>query len=240
MQRFAQILLLTFLVLPLAPLEAQLVPHVAEYKVRISVASGELRTELRQTDAGYSARHVLKPKGLSKLFASGSVTEAAEFAIEDGDVVPLRYESDDTLDDDEEEHARIRFDWQANEATGTFNDEPLVTPLERLTHDRISIQYALMHDLSNDSVDDRYRMFEPEKLRQVNVRLVGTKTVKVPAGRFEAIGIQHQAEGSSRAITLWCVEELGFLPVIIEQHRKGKLRVQAKLREYSPISTEAD
>ena len=92
---------MVLLALPVATLEAQLVPHAAEYKVRISAASGELRTELRQTDDGYAARHVLKPKGLAKLFARGSVTEVAEFAINGDDVVPLSYQTDDTLDDDE-------------------------------------------------------------------------------------------------------------------------------------------
>ena len=58
--------------------------------------------------------------------------------------------------------------------------------------------------------------------------------MKVPYGRFEATGIQHQAEGSSRITTLWVVEELGYLPVIIEQHRKGKLQVRAVLTDYQP------
>jgi len=63
---------------------------------------------------------------------------------------------------------------------------------------------------------------------------VGVKPVIVPFGRFEAIGIQHQATNSSRITTLWCVEELGYLPVLIEQHRKGKLRVRAVLTDYQP------
>ncbi len=239
MHRVARFFLLSLWMLPLASLQADLVPHTAEYKVKISVASGELRTELLPTGTGFVARHVLEPKGLAKLFVGGSVNEMAEFAIEDDDVVPLRYESDDTLDDDEV-HARVQFDWDAGEAVGTVNDEALVTPLAQLTHDRISIQYALMHDLGNDRMGSRYHMFEPDRLRVVNARTIGKREVRVPAGRFEAIGIQHQAENSSRVMTMWCVEELGYLPVIIEQHRKGKLRVRATLREYSPISTETD
>ncbi|MDH3752084.1 MAG: hypothetical protein OEU40_15990, partial [Gammaproteobacteria bacterium] len=58
----------------------------------------------------------------------------------------------------------------------------------------------------------------------------------VPAGEYEAVGIQHQAEGSKRVTTLWCVEELDYLPVIIEQHRKGKLRVRAVLNKYTPAA----
>ena len=124
-----------------------------------------------------------------------------------------------------------------------MNGEPLVTDLEALTHDRVSIQYALMNDLLNGRLDEHYRLFETDELRLLNVRSVGTRQIRVPAGRFEAIGIQHQAEGSSRATTLWCVEELGYLPVVIEQHRKGKLRVKATLKSYTTTaaaSAEAD
>ena len=56
---------------------------------------------------------------------------------------------------------------------------------------------------------------------------------------FRAVGIQHQAENSSRITTLWCVEELGYLPAVIERHRKGKLQMRALLKTYSPIETQA-
>jgi hypothetical protein len=78
-------------------------------------------------------------------------------------------------------------------------------------------------------------MYEVDKLRTVNIRNIGTRQVKVRAGKFEAVGIQHQAENSSRVTTLWCVAELDYLPVIIQQHRKGKLRVEATLETYSPV-----
>lgn len=230
-------------VLALPPLQAfaaaALTPHAAEYKVRISVVGGRLDTELQQTEGGYVARHAIAPAGLSKLLVRGSVSEVAEFGIGDLGVIPVSYQSDDTLDRDEV-HARVRFDWEANEAIGTLNDEELHTALEGLTHDRISIQYALMHDLLNDSLGSQYRMFEVDKLRVVNVEQLGSKQVKVPAGRFEAIGIRHQAENSSRVMTMWCVKELGYLPVIIEQHRKGKLRVRATLRNYTPGQISAE
>lgn len=217
----------------------ELTPHAAEYKVRISVVGGRLRTELSQTGGGYTARHAIEPTGLSRILARGSVVEVAEFSAGDSGVVPRTYQTDDTLDRDEI-HARVSFDWEANEATGTLNDGPLETALEGLTHDRISIQYALMHDLLNGRLDSEYRMFEVDELKHINVRSVGRKEVEVPAGRFLAVGIQHQSVGSSRVTTMWCVEELGFLPVIIEQHRKGKLRVRATLRRYTPVSAEQD
>ena len=89
-------------------------------------------------------------------------------------------------------------------------------------------------DLLNGAASDRYTMFEIDRLRPVNISILGEKVVKVDAGEFDVIGIRHQAEGSKRATTLWCAAELGYLPVVIEQHRKGKLRVRATLTDYTP------
>ena len=85
----------------------------------------------------------------------------------------------------------------------------------------------------NDIPETKY-LFDVDKMKVANVRNIGTKQIKVKAGRFEALGIQHQAVGSSRVTTLWCVEELGYLPVMIEQHRKGKLKFRASLLKYTP------
>jgi hypothetical protein len=102
----------------------------------------------------------------------------------------------------------------------------------------VSIQYEVMQDLLNGEASARYTMFEVDRLRPVNITTLGEKRVEVPAGNFDVIGIQHQAEGSKRITTLWCARELGYLPVIIEQHRKGKLRVRATLMEYEPDSAD--
>ena len=229
----AVLLLAASLLSTAALASVSLTPHTAEYSVKISVVSGRLRTELRATENGFVANHVIAPTGLSKLVASGAISETSEFTNGSDGVIPVAYRSNDSLSRDKV-RADIRFDWDANEASGTVNDEDVRAALEGLSHDRISIQYELMHDLLNDAPSEQYRMYEVDKQKTLNIRSVGTRRVKVPAGTYEAIGIQHQAENSSRITTLWCVRELDYLPVIIEQHRKGKLRVRATLKSYTP------
>ncbi len=226
-------LLLSLWVAVPAQASGSLTPHVAEYSVRMSVVSGRLRTELKATEAGYSAEHTIRATGMSRLVARGEITEVSEFGNGPDGLYPLAYRSNDTLSRDKS-RADIRFDWGSRQATGTVNGEVFEATLNGPLHDRVSIQYELMHDLVNGGPGTQYRMFETDEQKLLNIRSVGTKKVKVPAGSYEAIGIQHQAENSSRVTTLWCVKELGYLPVIIEQHRKGKLRVRAKLRSYSP------
>ncbi len=236
--RPARLLMLLVVVASLVSLPSmaatRLTPHQAQYGVKISVVSGELNTELALTDDGhYVATHVIAPTGLSKLVARGAIAEMSKFTDSGDGIIPVAYRSDDSLSRDKE-RADIRFDWDRNEASGTVNEQEMTRILEGLSHDRVSIQYQLMHDLLNDTAGTQYRMFEVDKLKTLNIRSIGTRAVTVPAGSFQAVGIQHQAENSSRVTTLWCVAELDYLPVIIEQHRNGKLRVRATLRRYSP------
>lgn len=213
--------------------EERLQPHTAEYKVDISVLGGVLRTELMETGNGYVARHVVKATGLSRVLAGGAITDLSEFETTRDGLRPTRFETDDTITRDKT-RAAIRFDWEAGQATGRVNGEDFAVDIDSLMFDRLSIQYELMHDLLNGRPSDRYVLFEVDEFKKLNIRMIGERQVEVPAGKFTAIGVQHQAVDSKRITTLWCVEELGYLPVIVEQHRKGKLRMRATLRKYEP------
>ena len=60
---------------------AALTPYKATYKVKVSVLSGLLHAELRATEQGYAARHVIVPTGMSRMFASGTIEETSSFSI---------------------------------------------------------------------------------------------------------------------------------------------------------------
>lgn len=217
-----------------AAAETALTPHSAIYKVKVSVAGGRLLTKLETNDGVYVATHTVEPTGFAKVLTRGHIQEIAEFRTTADGVIPLAYRSDDTLSRDKDQ-VDMRFDWRAGEARGTVNGAFVVSAIDGLAHDRVSIQYQLMYDLLNGGPAEQYVMYDIDKVQTIEVRNVGTKIVRVPAGRFEAVGIQHQAVGSKRITTLWCAEELGYIPVIIEQHRLGKLKARSVLAKYLPL-----
>lgn len=207
-------------------------PHRAVYKVKIKVVSGRLDTELKKTDGGYVAHHVIKPTGMARLLTRGTMDVTSVFESGTLGVRPIAFKSVDTIRDDPD--VDLNFDWTQNEAAGRVGEEDVVFELDGVSHDSVSIQYQLMHDLLNGGPSERYTLFDIDGLQIAEVTNIGSKQVKTKAGKYTAVGIQHQKEGSSRTTTLWCVEDLDYLPVIIEQHRKGKLNFRAKLVRYSP------
>jgi hypothetical protein len=216
--------------------ETMLTPHQAEYKLKISVLGGQLNTELRVTPDGYVATHVVKPTGMAKLLVSGQISETSQFRSTDDGIRPVKYRSDDSLSRDKTK-ASIQFNWETGEASGTVDDQAVSSIMEEIAYDRVSIQYELMFDLMNGGPSSQYILFDIDKLKTIMVSNIGRRTVKVPAGEFDAIGVQHQAVGSKRITTMWCVESLDYLPVIVEQHRKGKLKMRAVLTSYVPLGT---
>jgi hypothetical protein len=212
----------------------RLTPHTAEYKIEISIVNGRLKTQFEATDRGYFADSVIEATGLSRIITRGAIREKSWFAERDGSILPDQYRSADTISSDKDV-VDLNFDWDSREVTGLINGEDFRAPLDGDVHDRVSLQYGLMYDLLNGGEREKYFLQDAEELKPLTISNIGTKAVKVPFGRFDAVGIQHHREGSSRVTTLWCVEELGFLPVIIEQHRKGKLRLRAELTKYTPV-----
>jgi len=213
--------------------DAELTPHKASYDVKISVLSGSLVSEVAQAGPGYMANTVIKPTGVSRMLARGVIQESSYFLPDSDGVLPAQYRSIDTLSSDDAV-VSLDFDWREQQVEGVVNEKKFETTLDDRVHDRVSIQYELMHDLRNGGAEDQYWMLDGDELKLLNVNNVGTRKVKVPYGEFEVVGIQHSKQNSSRITTLWCAEELGYLPVIIEQHRKGKLGVRAVLRTYEP------
>lgn len=228
---FASILVPAF-----ASAERALTPHIAEYKIKVSVLSGKLHTEVKQTDNGYSANSVLRAAGIASWFVRGDVTESSEFSIVEDGVRPLKYHSVDKISK-EDKFMDFEFDWEKNLVTGKIDNEDFALELQERAHDRVSLQYELMLDLLNDSRIVEYSLLDDDEVKPLYVKYVGMEEVKVPYGKFNAIKIQHRKENSNRVTTLWCAEELDYLPVKIEQHRDDKLAVRAVLNKYTPTVT---
>jgi hypothetical protein len=188
------------------------------------VLSGQLNTELRATDAGYVATHVIKPKGIAKL-RGGRMNVRSEFTTVADGVRPVRFHEVDTIRNDPE--TRIEFDWTTNQASGTVGTEDVLLQLDGVSHDNVSIQYELMHDLLNGGPAETYVLFDVDKMRIANDpasegRLVSRYNTLVCRGagfpaRYHRAASQRQVEFQGDIDALH--PRLGCFP-LAEQNRE--------------------
>ena len=223
---------------------AELRPHTAEYKVSAGIAGGRMNTSLIRVGEQFHAKHAVRPTGLARMLTNSTIVETSTFESNDGVLMPVQYQSDDGISR-EKGTIDLEFDWEAKKLTGTVDleDAAPVTvdqSLTELLHDRISIQYQLMQDLAAGAERDVYRMYDPDGTRVLNITRLGEKQIKVRGKRYNAVGIRHQREGSSRTTTLWCVPALDYLPVLIEQRRKDELKARISLLRYTATDSPSE
>jgi hypothetical protein len=210
------------------------VPHTAEYKVRISIASGKLKTSFSESDGEYHADSVIIGTGLARLISKGEIREASWFSQDQGLLYSRKYESSNTF---AKNHKAIdmTFVWDEHNVFGVENGREFSFDLNGETFDRVSMQYGLMRDLANGQLKSEYVLQDGDTTKYIAVSNLGEKEIKVPFGKFTAVGVQHQSENSNKQTILWCAEELGYLPVLIEQYEDGKVNVRARLRKYETL-----
>ena len=214
-----------------ATAESPLSPFVATYRVKVSGLRGEMRVSLAHADQNYVAKSIIAPRGLARLFVHGTIEEQARFTISDGSLEPHHFDSVDSIARDDKVIS-MDFDYDGRRATGTRNGEHFELAIESTAFDRVSLQYALMLALMRDVELDTFVMFDNGKSKSLSITDLGPEMTKVPYGQLAIQKIQHAELSSDRVTTLWCAESLHFLPVRIEQRKRGRLSVRAELIDY--------
>lgn len=213
---------------------AALVPFEAQYKVRMSGLGGTMTLRLERDGDVWRASSTLKPKGLAAMFAGGTVEESATFDVVDHRVRPMRYTVRDTVGRNDDT-GHLDFDWDSATASGRDNDAELEYPIDAMTVDRASLQYALMMDLARGRSAAAYTMLDGDRRKPLVIEQSGERSVDVPLGTYGTLEVHHQTRGSSRRAVLYMAEALGFLPVRIEQYKNDKLRIRAELVSYTSL-----
>jgi hypothetical protein len=191
--------------------EDALTPHFAVYKVKIGVLRGQMKSQLRYDHGAYASESVVRPTGIARIVSRGLIVENSNFTVADGRVRAATYTGLDTLSKNGQDVSLV-FNWAGGEVDGVADELQFDRPLVSGTVDRASLQYALMADLSSDRLRSEYVLQDVGETKVLSVTSAGSKDVKVPFGEFSVVG---------------------FLPVIIEQYRDGKLTGQVLLSEYS-------
>lgn len=209
----------------------------ASYKVRASVASGELSMSLTAgADGVYLFRTLTRPRGLVKIFARGEIDEQSHLMFKGNAVVPLDYTLRDTISKDHD--ADYKYDWAAGTVAGIERGESVSGELQPGMLNRAALYLALMLDLSNGEPPEHYLLFDRGKLSAYGVEKLGVETIEVPLGQFETVKLVRDSEGSSRSMLLWCAPKLNYLPIRIELIKGDKRISRAELKAVRGLSSE--
>jgi len=203
-------------------------PYEAVYQVSAKGFNvGKAYFSLKQLEDGtwkYSSN--AKPSGFAAMFTSDTVSEISHFKLAESRVIPLG--SEYKRKGKKKEHTITTYDWENNTGTFTRNGKTKDVLLTPAHQDRTTIVPALMWDAANQVAETRHPVID-KRMRTRHHKAMPEGTTKLKnLGKVKTIHYR-QTDDTKRTVDAWIAPELNYLPVRVEQFRKGKTQVRMKL-----------
>lgn len=202
----------------------ELQPFSARYSFEWhGMTAGEATLKLEH-DLGdrWTYRSSTAPRGWGRLFRSRPIVTESLLQQTATGMRPLRYRADDGSDSTDKDLA-LDFDWEQGRVTGLAGDRRLDMAVPEGTQDDLSVQIALMVELLAGHAPESFRVFDEKGVREYRYVHEGSETLDTPLGKVATEVYRSQRDRSPRATRFWCAPAYGFLPMRVEQRRKGEL-----------------
>ena len=203
---------------------SSITPFEVEYDVGNNlITAGSAKLSLKQEGDEWIYSLTTLPAGIFKLTGQGKIQEISVMTVANQQLQPKRY----TYRQDEEEKRSVDawFNWENNELTyrrkGVESTEQLHDPIL----DRLSVTLSVREQLRKGFDLAAVQVFDNGRIKTILFTNEGTESIATRLGRQEAIKVRSINQGGSkkRVTTTWFAPGLDYVPVVIEQHKEGKL-----------------
>ncbi len=206
----------------------------AEYAISTrGLDIGRYQSELQNGPRAYRYRNHSQPAGILSLMSQQTVSESSEGEWHAGRPRPDVYRYDRN-GGSKERHAHLLFDWGMRRVENTIGGDAWRMDIPEGTLDKFAVQLAVMHDLAQGRREMSYPVADGGKLKTYRFRVVGTETLRLPAGNYQTLKLERLRDKQKRATLLWCAPALGYLPVQVHQREEDE-NFQMVLTQYQTL-----
>lgn len=172
------------------------------------------------------------PRGILKLAGKGQIDEQSTFRLarEDGELLiePQTYRF--RQDDERRRQVDATFDWENKTITHSYRGKEQTESFDKPVIDRLSATLLMMNQLRRGFESAELEVFDTGRMKQVAFTNAGEETLDTPLGEIETIRVINSKIGdSSRQTTTWFAPSLDFIPIKIEQRKRGELVARLNL-----------
>ena len=200
---------------PLLPRQFSAVYHLSQAGITLAELD---RKGHRAVDGSYIIESVASPRGMAAWVLSGNTEERSQWILKDGNVVPLRYTYQEN-GGSRKKSMDLEYDWDRGIAIDHKTGKRWKLPDD--AQDQTSIQFAIMERLRQGEREFHYSLLDGKRIKKHSYKVTERKKIKTRLGRIEVIGVREIRPEGKRYSIFWCAPRFGYLPVRIEQHKKG-------------------
>ncbi|WP_157071661.1 DUF3108 domain-containing protein [Steroidobacter denitrificans] len=171
------------------------------------------------------------PSALARLFVSRRAVERSVMQIDSQGVRPLLWTLDDGTSGNKD--GELHFDWIDRRVSGEVEAEPVDLPIETGLQDRSSLQIAVSTALLRGRQPGTIPLVDDNRIKHYSYVLQGQERRSTKIGTLDTLMYESSRPGSSRVSRLWLAPKFDFLPVRVEQIRKGRTETVMELLSLS-------
>lgn len=209
----------------------RLLEYTAEYEARANgLAATASRSLSRLDENSYRLSNTLEASLAGQTLAN--LKQTSELVLQDGRVVPLNYTYQ--LSGVSRASHAIFFNWDAQIALSTEDDESWQLQLREGVMDQLSYQLAIRQALADNAEDEALFSFEivdGDAIEMQQYRLLGEEIISTPLGELNTLKLERVREAADERVTeIWLAIEWDFLLTRIEQINSSGLRISLELK----------
>ncbi len=217
----------------LSPAQAQtsiepLLPFEVVYNVGNNlINAGSAKLSLKRDGDEWIYNLTTRPKGVFKLTGKGKIDETSVFTVvksadDNMQMLPKRYSY--RQDKEAKRSVDAWFNWDNNELTYKRRGEEVTESFSDPIMDRLSVTLTVMNELKHRPFEEaKLTVFDNGRIKQVSFVNEGMESISTKIGEIETIRVRSENEGSRRYTITWFAPQLDYVPVKIEQHKRGEL-----------------
>lgn len=200
------------------------------------INAGTAKVSLTQDDDLWTYSLETTPRGIIKLTGKGNIREVSTIRFEESDGKLLLLPQNYLYRQDNERRRAVdaSFNWVSKNITSNYRGKEIIEEFDEPVIDRLSATLYMMNALRRDFDYIELNVFDTDEIKTVSFTLLGKETLDTPLGKLETLRVLNQKKsGGSRQTTTWFAPSLDYVPVKIEQRKRGELVARLSLLELS-------
>ena len=161
---------------------------------------------------------ISKTEGIAAWFVDVTIAETSKLNYKNNQLSFSSYSYDEKKNDTTKKY-KLSTD-KANKLHNSNTNKyyPIVNNL----HDPLGFTMAIMQDMQNGKRELKYTIAGKSKIKKYTLKFIEKENIPSNGGHLTSFKMEHYNPKTKERFTLWCVEDLGFLPVRIHSiNRKG-------------------
>lgn len=161
---------------------------------------------------------VAKTDGFIAWFVDITITETSKLRYKNNRLSFVSYSYNEKKNDENKGY-QLRLD-KANKFYNSHTKE--LYPVVNNLHDTLGFTAAIMHDMQNGKREIKYAIAQKNKLKTYTLKFITKENIATNGGQITTFKMEHYNPQTKERFTLWCAENMGFLPVRIQSiNHKG-------------------